>query len=175
MGSNGTMFTLQAVRDVEINSFYTFVRSNSVDLVQVYTRRGNYSGFQSSDAGWDLVFDKSILLNGIDQVTELRFSSKVIMASGQFQSFYVYSPSDIQYRSEAVREGDLVKSDDSFRFFAGIAIAFGKFGAGQVYSPRVYSGIISYNTISIEPPTKSPTTKSPSKHPSKVNDSNRNL
>lgn len=179
-GSNGTMFTLQAVRDVEINSFYTYLRSNDIDLVQVYTRPGSYNGFESSDVGWERVFDQSIRLNGLDQVTELGFSDKVIMTAGQFQSFYVYSPSNLAYRSENVQEGDLVKGDDSFNFYAGIAIAYGRFGDGQIFSPRVYSGLISYNTITLDSPTEptalptwsSPTVRpsnepsnSPSKHP----------
>lgn len=152
------MFTLQAVRDVEINSFYMFVRSTSSDLVQVYTRQGEYGGYETSSAGWELVFDKIIFLNGPNQVTELPFSRKVVMAAGQLQSFYVYSPSNLAYRSENLAEGDLVKGDASFKFFAGIAIAFGKFGEGQLYSPRVFSGILSYDTITLEnPPTTRPT------------------
>jgi hypothetical protein len=151
------MFTIQAIRDVEINSLYTFVRSNTVGLVQVYTRKGSYSGFEKSDVGWELVFDKSILLNGIGQVTELSFGkTKVSVAAGQFQSFYVYSPSNLAYRSEEVQEGDLIKSDDSFRFFTGIAIANGKFGDGEVYSPRVFSGLFSYNAITLGSSTASP-------------------
>lgn len=156
-GSNGTMWTIQAMRDVEINSIYTFVRSNQVDLVQVYTRQGGYSGFETSDVGWSLVFDKSILLNGYDQVTELKFNNKISIAAGQFQSFYVYSPSNLAYRNEQVQEGNLIKSDDSFKFFAGIAIAFGKFGGGSVYSPRVFSGFISYNAVTSGSATFSPT------------------
>lgn len=141
-GSNGTMFTIQAVRDLEINAIWTFVRSNSVDLVQVYTRQGKYNGHEDNDAGWELVFDNRILLNGRDQLTELVFRAKVFVPSGQSQSFYVFSPSNLAYREELVQEGDLIKSDQSFRYFAGIAIAYGKFGNGQVFSPRVFSGIL---------------------------------
>lgn len=155
-GSNGTMWTIQAMREVEINSIYSVVRSDQVDLVQVYTRTGGYSGFETSDVGWSLVFDKSLLLNGKDQVTELKFTNKVKIAAGQLQSFYIYSPSNLAYRSEQVKEGDLIKSDDSFKFFAGIAIAYGKFGSGSVFSPRVFSGLISYNTIAPGSATFSP-------------------
>jgi hypothetical protein len=134
-------------------------------LVQVYTRQGSYSGHVTNDAGWELVFDKTVFLNGVDQVTEISLSKKVIMPAGQLQSFYIYSPSNLVYRSEDASEGDLIKGDGSFNFFAGIAIAFGKFGEGQVYSPRVFSGILSYDTITIELPTTKPTcapTTSPS-------------
>lgn len=167
-GANGTMFTIQAVRDVEINSLYTFIRNDEFGFVQVYTRPGNYSGFEASDAGWELVFDKTILLNGKNQVTELSFSRKVSVSSGQFQSFYVYTPENLAYRSEQVSEGDLIKSDDSFRFFAGISIAFGKFGGGQVYSPRVFSGLFSYNAITgslTATPTSNPTVAVPTMLP----------
>eukprot|EP00804_Cyclotella_cryptica_P016798 CCRYP_001799-RE/>CCRYP_001799-RE protein AED:0.07 eAED:0.07 QI:359/1/1/1/0.92/0.85/14/1113/1072 len=168
-GSNGTMFTIQAARDVEINAIWTFVRSNSIDLVQVYTRQGKYNGYEDSDAGWDLVVDDSILLNGRDQLTELVFRSKVFIPSGQFQSFYVCSPSNLVYREEPVQEGDLIKSDQSFRYFAGIAIAYGKFGDGQIFSPRVFSGILSYDALTPRSTTLSPSRKpisaSPTMHP----------
>ena len=156
-GSNGTMFTLQAVRDVEINSIYTFVRGSSIDLVQVYTRQGTYNGYEATDEGWVLVFDEEILSHGKNQETELRFSSKVTIPEGQFQSFYIYSPNNLAYRSENVEEGDLIKNDSSFRFYAGIAIAYGRFGDGQIFRPRVFSGILSYNTVNLDPPTTAPT------------------
>jgi len=162
------MFTLRAMRSIEINSFYTFLRANAMGLVQIYTRQGEYSQFKDSETGWDPVFDETILLNGKDQVTELTFINKVSMTAGQFQSFYVYSPSKLVYRSENVNEGDIVLSDNSLEFFAGIAIAAGKFGDGQVYSPRVFSGIVSYNAKATGSGTNTPSTNPTTPLPTKI-------
>ena len=141
--ANGTMFTVQALRDVEITDIRSFIRVDSANAdVEVYTRPGSYNGFEGSDAGWDLVYSNETFIEGQNELTEFAFNKKVKVLAGQYRSFYVYSPSNLKYREESVQEGALVLSDQSFNYFAGIAIAFGQFGDGQIYSPRVFSGVL---------------------------------
>jgi hypothetical protein len=144
--ANGTMFTVKANRDISITSIATYTQTNYLDVVQVYTKRGSYQGFEDSDAGWDLIYDKNTLQNGKIVLTELSpfiNGQKVNIPEGEEQSFYVYTPSNLVYRGESVNEGDVIVSDDSLTFYAGISIAYGKFvGEGEAFRPRVFSGVL---------------------------------
>ena len=167
------MFTVKAVRDVAITSISAFFRSTEEDLVQVYTKPGSYIDFETNETAWTRVYSKVIPQNGKDILTHLGSftnNTRVIIAAGDVQSFYVYSPSNLAYRHEdAYEEGDLVLSDSSLQFYAGIAVAYGKFDEGQRFSPREFSGILRYNGISLDTqqpsaspvivPTSSPTEK----------------
>lgn len=140
------MFSVQALRDVAVTSMSTFFRSTSEGLVKVYTKSGTYAGFEANETAWTLIYDNTISQNGKDVLTQLGSfvnNTKVVIGKGEVQSFYVYSPSNMAYRQEpGLLEGDLVLSDNSLNFYAGIAIAFGFFDEGQRYSPREFSGIL---------------------------------
>lgn len=142
----GTMFSVQAVRDVAVTSISTFFRSMLEGRVQVYTKSGSYVGFERNESEWNLIYDNTIVQNGKDVLTRLGSftnNTKVIIAKDQVQSFYVYSASNMAYRQDSgIEEGDYVTGDHSLNFYAGIAVAFGKFDSGQRYSPREFSGIL---------------------------------
>lgn len=170
------MFTVQAIRDVAITSISAFFRSTGEGQVEVYTKPGSYVNFEKNKTAWSLVYSDSIPQNGKDVLTHLGTfinETKVIIAAGDVQSFYVYSPNNLAYRKDdAFQEGDLVLSDSSLNFYAGIAIAYGKFEEGQIFSPREFSGILRYSGISLKTPrpTVSPMapTSSPTKKPTDV-------
>lgn len=140
------MFSVQALRDVAITSISTFFRSDDTGVVQVFTKSGGYRGFEQNATAWTLIYNNTISQNGKDDLTHLGLftnNTKVVVAKDEVQSFYVYSPNNLAYRQDdGVLEGDFVVGDNSLNFYAGVAIAYGQFGEGQLFSPRQFSGIL---------------------------------
>ena len=120
-GATGAMFAVKALRDVDITSLDFFGAVDNINLVQVYTRPGPYTGHERARDGWDLVFDNSSVdIQGRFDPTFLgSFSTQVQIKSGEFQSFYIYSPSKVMYRG-GTTEGALFSSNDAIEFFEGI-------------------------------------------------------
>ena len=140
------MFSVQAQRDVAITSIASFFRSDESGVVQVYTKPGGYANFTENATAWTLIYNNTILQNGKDSLTDVGSfidNQTVVIAKGEIQSFYVYSPNNLAYRKEdGVLEGDFVLGDNSLNLYAGIAIAYGQFGEGQIFSPRQFSGVL---------------------------------
>ena len=155
--ANGTMFTVQAIRNVAITSISTFTETTNTDLFQVYTRAGGYRLHTDSDDGWELIYDNVIKHNGNTVLTDLApfdNNRKVVIPAGQSQSFYVYSPSNVKYRQEGT-EGDVLYNDESLRFIVGISLV-GKWG--EIWTPRTFSGVLTYDAVdTISGPTQKPT------------------
>lgn len=139
--ANGVMFTVEAYRPVSITSISTFTSTQTTDLMQIYTRQGGYRLYTDSENGWELIFDNVIQQNGNSVLTEMTFDGNrnIVIPTGSVQSFYIYTPSNLVYREEGTEGQEFVR-DQSLRFNVGVAIAYAKWG--EVFTPRVFSGII---------------------------------
>ena len=77
------------------------------EQVRVYTRGGNYVGFEQSTGGWTIIYSGLVDQLGVGQPTFLgRFLTNVVVPAGAYQSFYV------------VADGGLVDSVGSREFTA---------------------------------------------------------
>lgn len=144
-GAQGTMFSVEATRDVVVTSFDLYSGSSATAQVQVYTRAGSYKGYELIEDGWTLVFDKGVqqfgrsTLSGIGPLT-----SEVAIAAGSVQSFYIYNANTVMY-TLGTTEGNRKAFDESLAFYEGVGIT-NKFSGNtaDLYIPRVFSGVMRY-------------------------------
>ena len=144
LGSSGNMFSVEALRDVSVTSLVINAMSKGRGEVKVYTRNGSYTGHESSEQGWNLIYsNQAVVHKKRGQPTELGdFSKPVMIKSGDIQSFFVHSSNSLVYTA-GTKEGDTYVSDDSIVIYEGIGTT-GIF-SGVTYSPRVWGGIIRYD------------------------------
>ena len=138
-GSHGNMFKVEALKDVFITSFDIHTLNTGVGAVQVYTRQGDYTGYESSSGGWELIYDRSIDQQGRNTLTQLgSLSTPIKILRGSFQSFYIWAERKLVYNI-GTSEGSVYASDDSLVFFEGIGVT-NPFGTRS--SPRVWNGAL---------------------------------
>ena len=147
-GAPGIMFWVKAdSRDINISSFKFFTWSTTVNLVQIYTRAGEYTGFEVDQSGWEKIYEETIQLNGDGNLmTELSFADKLSISSGSTQSFFIWISNNAYMKYEAgTSEGDLLDSDGFIEFYEGVGIT-SLFGGSyaDVYRTRRFSGIVRY-------------------------------
>ena len=142
------MFVVKALHDLDVTSLDINTMFRAMSAVRVYTRAGSYNGHESSNNGWELVYDNpSTQMNGRGRATKLeKFDIAVSISSGQYQSFYVWAEQKLVYKRGSV-EGRPFVSDDNLVIYEGIGLK-GHFGEVR-YSPRLWSGVITYRTPSL--------------------------
>eukprot|EP00804_Cyclotella_cryptica_P000077 CCRYP_013734-RC/>CCRYP_013734-RC protein AED:0.05 eAED:0.05 QI:386/1/1/1/0.62/0.55/9/209/1800 len=178
-GSPGVMFWVKSVsRGLEVSSFKFYSWAAQTSLVQVYTRTGQYTGYELDQTGWELVHEATIDLLGDVTMTELTLSNKVVISSGTIKSFFIWATQgNIKY-DVGTSEGALLGSDSFMEVYQGIGVTskFSGVFASNVYSPRRFNGIIRcedgflISTFMKYPrqtsPSKKPVTSSPTRYPS---------
>ena len=140
------MFVVKALHDLDITSLDINTMFRAMGAVRVHTRTGSCNGHESSNSnGWELVYDNpSTQMNGRGRATKIeKFDKVVSISSGQYQSFYVWAEQKLVYKRGSV-EGRPFVRDDNLVIYEGIGLK-GHFGEVR-YSPRVWSGVITYRT-----------------------------
>lgn len=148
-GAIGTMFYVEAMRDIELSSFDFYSAVVTTGEVQIYTRPGQYNGYEIDEAGWSLVYDNpSLTMNGRSTPTLLG-DIGVRIRKGSSQSFFIYTPTKLMYAPGSV-EGSLFSYDESVKLYEGIGLT-AKFSGDNtsIVSPRVIRGVIRYDTMVI--------------------------
>lgn len=144
LGSGGNMFTVEAKRDILVESLAINSNSRGQGEVKVYTRQGGYAGHISSSQGWQLIYNNPAVTHGRrGEITELGdFQNAVSIKSGDIQSFFVTSTRGLVYKS-GDQEGSPFTSDESLTILQGIGT--GSTFSDTVHSPRVWGGIMRYS------------------------------
>lgn len=141
-GSHGVMFDTFAWQKLRIVSFEVFSLYN-FDLapVKVYTRPGNYSGYEVDSNGWDLVFDDQVDFLGQELPTTILVDVTIPFESSQ--AFFVWSPDQKILFNLGSEEGALYSSNTYIDFYEGVSlIDIFSNDTDDVYSPRVLRGSI---------------------------------
>lgn len=183
-GAEATMFSVKASgRNIKIKSFDFFTNGAVTEVVQVYTRPGEFRGFEQSAIGWQRVYSKSIAQFGRNVPTSLGgFDTEVVIPANSVQSFLVYTPNKVIYKQGTSdnSEGTLFSSDITVELYEGIGLSGSLFSNWTVYSPRVFRCSLIYDVLGeIENPTTTTTTTttvaatenptgSPTKEPTKT-------
>lgn len=121
-GAIGTMFAVRAIRDLVVTSlnFHAGKKSGS-QMVQVYTRKGVFRGFELKQAGWDLIYNNTMDVNKRQMATPLvgGFYNPINILSGEIRSFFVYTTAKVLY-DVGGPDDMLVSSDGNMEFLGGI-------------------------------------------------------
>ena len=144
-GAPGVMFSVESKsRNIEISSFQFFTAHAINTLVEIYTRVGQFHGFESNETEWVLVHNANLQLGGVNTLTKISLGSKLETPSGTSRSFFLWSGSPIRYTTMLGSEaGAVVNSDPFINIYNGKGFAK-KFSGDfmDIYSPRRFVGII---------------------------------
>eukprot|EP00956_Cyclotella_meneghiniana_P005716 scaffold7409_cov75-Cyclotella_meneghiniana.AAC.1 len=150
------MFWIKAdSRDIAISGFKFLTWEINSSVVEIYTRSGVYVDFEQIQTGWVLASQETVQLNGDSFLTEVTLTNQVKIFSGTTQSFFIWiDDGNMKYDAGTV-EGAVLGSDSFIEFYEGVGIS-GKFAGSSenVWNPRTFSGIVSYNVLA-PPPTAS--------------------
>jgi len=107
----------------------------------VYTRAGDYRGYENDDSGWELVLNKDVAVKrGVRSKLGVMYQ-EVTIPAGSTQAFYIWCKQGMLY-TKATSEGAPFGSDGSLVINEGIGTKKwfepGQTGNGQ------YSGWIRY-------------------------------
>jgi hypothetical protein len=138
-GLYGVMFKVRAKKPIIINTFSLLNPVNvGFDNFQIYTKTGDYVGFETNPAAWNLVFSTSAAPEN-DTIT-FQANLSLFMNTNEVRSFYISSSNGIDYFN-GTSEGAIFSQNSDLELFEGK-------GVGSLFdsnfSPRVFSGIIHY-------------------------------
>lgn len=148
----GTMFTVQT-HDDPISIITMEVSANPVNEdgmdIEIYTKAGNYIGFEKRMSEWDLV-TKTVVIparEGRGTLIPDDAFSDVKMAAGELRSFYVtLKTSDLRYsRSNQNATDEPVSTDGFLSVYPGVGLADYKFNSDRFFDGRFFNGIFHYN------------------------------
>lgn len=146
-GSMVQIFSIKSLaqRDITITSMDIYTRSiQSSKLVQLYTRVGDYNGYELIDDGWDLIYDAKQVLRGRNVPTSID-SLNISIPADTVQSLLIYTPNKIRYTTGGDNEdGGSFAKDDMIEIYDGVGVRrlFTGNYTTDVYSPRRFTGAI---------------------------------
>lgn len=139
-GNNGVMFKIRAKKPIIINTFSIFnpVAATADDFV-IYTKTGDYIGFETNPAAWNIVSNTSA--TPVNDTITLSSDLSLFMNTNETRSFYIRSViNDLDYLN-GITEGAIYSQNAELEFYEGKGVA-GEFGSN--FTPRIFSGIIHY-------------------------------
>lgn len=140
----GNFFQVDALSHLFITRFDIHILQET--HVQVYTKTGNYVGFESDSTAWTLIHSEEMgNPEGDGNATPLSpfEGGAVEMLAGSTQSFYVLSTNPLEY-TNGEGEGGVFREDAHLRIREGKGSP--SFFSTPTFSPRIFNGNIEYIT-----------------------------
>ncbi|KAL7554670.1 hypothetical protein ACHAWF_018161 [Thalassiosira exigua] len=141
--TGGLMFSVDSrVRGVRVTSFDVVGYKEGYNECAVYTRAGDYSGYEADITAWELIFHQEVhLLNKVP--TNLGVLNKeVLIAAGSTRAFYILCSNGLLYKKEnGWEEADPLDTDTSLVINRGLAT---KKMFANVKGGGQFSGAIKY-------------------------------
>jgi len=111
--SSGHMFAIAAKADtapsgIRIKSFQVISKKGGKDECQIWTRSGNFVGFEEDSTGWEMIYYAKDLELAKFYPTNLPISPPIHVEPKRKQSFHVYCKKSIMY-TESMNEGQFNK------------------------------------------------------------------
>ena len=138
----GNFFQVDALSHLFITRFDIHILQET--HVQVYTKTGNYVGFESDSTAWTLIHSEEMgNPEGDGNATPLSpfDGGAVEMLAGSTQSFYVLSTNPLEY-TNGEGEGGVFREDAHLRIREGKGSP--SFFSTSTFSPRIFNGNIEY-------------------------------
>ena len=145
--SYGTMFTVSTLNEpLSITSLEFLASVDNMTSVQVFTKTGDYRGYESDKGAWLKIADASLRSAGNGLGTEIPedLFSPVHMKHNETRSFYVtMSDPHLVYSKTEVNVGRALSSDKLLQINAGAGVADSLFGT-SLYEPRAFNGALHF-------------------------------
>ncbi|KAL7531757.1 hypothetical protein ACHAWF_003898 [Thalassiosira exigua] len=170
----GHMFDVlaRARGDVEIASIAFHTYKEEYVTVSLYTKAGEYRGFDKDLSGWTMLCRVSVLGRGLGYPTFIPEGAfdPVQVRRGHRQAFYVTAEGPYLRAAGGTEEGSPSTWNPEIVIYEGAGKKYPV--EGGTIAPRAWNGVLKYRVIEMpsEAPTTSPTdqpTKEPTKKPTK--------
>ena len=142
-GSQGNIFDVNALQDVQITGLDINTSSNATGTLEVWWRTGSGYLAPISNAGWTLHETIPITGAGASTPTAATFSSPISLTAGQTYSFFVLSDIGIRYITGST-QGAVYAADAALEITEGIGCVS---SFTCTYTPRVWSGTLHYAAL----------------------------
>lgn len=143
---NGNMFDVTiASNNIDVTSLDINSDGTGTRTLEVYTRVGGWSGFETNSAAWTLQSSNLFTGAGLDNQTQVDISNILLNANTTY-GFYVTVATSSQEEGNSDRlgytNGSNVFTNSDITITTGIGISY-PFGA--VFSPRTWNGTLYYD------------------------------
>jgi hypothetical protein len=145
--SNGNMFDVQAMVDLNITQFHIHTDDEGSMRVSIWTKEDTYKGYRGREFGWTKVMDNVLIEGmGMDSFTPVPpLDNPIVLAKGARQAFYISLDENHKLRySDGDSEGEESDSNNELRIYEGIGV---QYLFDVAYSPRIWNGIITYQRV----------------------------
>ena len=145
-GQTGNMFDIKAFSTIRIDSFDVNVGSTSVkDTIEVYYKKGTYSGYEGTASAWTLLGKKYVTTNSTTNgPTKVRVGGLTLLGGGQIYGIYIrcqsYSLNYTNGTGSSARGDSFYNQDILIYSGSGIAGSF-----GSTFVPRIWNGDVFYS------------------------------
>jgi hypothetical protein len=142
--TDGNMFDITALNTIEITSFDGNLDVSQVADIEIYYRKGSYSGYENDEAAWTLLGSATAVIGqGIGIPTPFPIPLAVTIPAGKTYSFYITSKVGGINATAGTVAGAIFDSDDNIQVAEGNKI---NYPFGSFEEPSQWNGIIHYKT-----------------------------
>ena len=146
----GSMFDLEAINGLTIDSFDVNMPSNQTADIEVYYKTGTWVGSESTPASWTLVGTAANITSaGVGLPTPLNLNLGINVAAGARVAFYVTRTAGSLTYTNGTTVGALFASDSNLQMFEGAGKGY---PFASTFQPRNFNGNIVYSTASVITP-----------------------
>lgn len=146
---SGNMFNIDVLNDDLLFTGFDINLITGSQNVQIYTRLGGYQGFESSSAGWDLIFDSFVTSSGAGNPSFVDINDTWFTSNSTYGLYITTSSGSMGY-TNGTQEGSVYVDNGALRIREGLGMAY---AFSTSFSPRVWNGSIHYQTTSVPEPS----------------------
>jgi hypothetical protein len=143
----GNMFDIVALNTVTIQSFDAHPQANTG--YEIYYKVGGYAGSETNPAAWTLLGSApSVIAQPMGTPTPIPININITISAGQTYAFYVTSTNIAvsQNYTDGTAAGSVYASDANIQFLEGAGMEYPFAAGGGIFTPRVWNGVIHYDT-----------------------------
>ena len=146
----GSMFDLEAINDLTIDSFDVNMATGETANIEVYYKTGTWVGSQSTPGDWALVGTATNITSaGVGLPTPLNLDLGITVAGGDRVAFYITRTTGSLTYTNGTTVGALFASDANLQMFEGAGKGY---PFGSTFQPRNFNGNIVYSMNSVLTP-----------------------
>ena len=146
----GSMFDLEAINDLTIDSFDVNMATGQTADIEVYFKTGTWVGSESTPGDWALVGTATNITSaGIGEPTPLNLDLGIIVADGERVAFYITRTTGSLTYTNGTTTGALFASDANLQMFEGAGKGY---PFGSTFQPRNFNGNIVYSMDAVLTP-----------------------
>ena len=139
------------MENINILGFTIHIVYDDIGTVKVWEKSGDFIGFEGSEAEWNLIQDDNSVIRQRNETSLALLDNPVSVAAGSFHSFYIFVSRGIRYK-DGQELGRMYTSNEDLIFYKRRG-SYGQLPPRDLFSPRVWNGIITYALTPSRPST----------------------